>query len=113
MDSDNNPIVIANDADFSVTPDGTVTTKSMGVIARIKSVRLDAPPTVSWIGAERENDGEFPYDVDAYGSFFPSLNEFIGQPEGADSPLLRKKPRASNQNVIAAGIGRLLRIASL
>jgi len=82
MDTNNNPIVIAaNENDFTVMPDGTVTTKSSGVIAKIKTVRLDLSFCKPCIDTVAYGTGGARADVNSNEIDFPIFDEFIRRSE--------------------------------
>ena len=97
LDYCNKPIVVGDD-DFSVMPDGTVSTPSLGVIARIKPVRLDFQST--GVAVENVVSNEPPPTCIDY----PYWSELATE---SDHRQMAQKGQMPNLNVVS--IGRWLR----
>ena len=115
LDVNGNPIVIAvNEPDFSVAPDGTVSTKNLGVVAKIRPVRLDVPLKRSLISAGLYQLHEDARDHSALQSDLQTLGEYISQQKWDDIRLAMDGSRSAiPSNFVMDHVGRVMKVPTL
>lgn len=111
MDTNNRPIIFSpNDTGINITPDGSVATKTSGVIAKLATVRFDNPQNMRRIGDGLYDSSDEPIPVDRPAIVQGMLEESNVSPVKEMTSLITvTREYESNQKIIEAENDRMLK----